>query len=1154
MKNSLSEISELVFFIVFWLWHSFFLTERSFLGSFFGRAKNEQKGGSMDNTLENILKEKIMILDGATGTAIQDYSLDRESYIYSKRELVGCHEILNLTRRDVVLDIHRRYIQAGADIIETNTFNANWISLEKYGIGDLAYKLAYEGAAIAKEAALESKEKNGRKIWVAGSLGPTSKSASIPTKEDPISREVEFDELLQAYKVQAEGLIDGGADILLMETIFDGLNAKAAVIAAEEISELRGRKIPIMISATVDREGRLLSGQDICSLIRSVDRDSIISFGLNCSFGAKDLIPLVKRVGEVTDKYLSIYPNAGLPNAEGRYDELPETTLEYLKPLIDRGEINIIGGCCGTTPQHIGLISSYCEGKEPRVPVKKEDISFLSGNSLLPKNLDFLVVGERNNVAGSRKFKRLIEERKYEEALEISRDQIERGAHIIDLNLDDALLDSVEEMKTFLRILGNDAYTSKVPVMIDSSNFQVVEEALKNISGRAIVNSISLKEGEKEFLKKASIIKKYGSAVVVMAFDEEGQAVTAQRKVQIARRAYDLLISTGWRGEDIVFDTNILTIGTGREEDRYHAVSFLEAVRWIRDNLPGAKTIGGVSNLSFAFRGNNPLRRAIHSVFLAKAREEGLAMAIVNPGEEEDNIPENLRGIIEELLKGEDVVDKILNYTFDSDPQKKVEEVIKEERVEERLKSAILRGGSSTFRKDIEEALKNYKPLDIIQEILMEGMISVGNKFEAGELYLPQIIRSASAMEEAVNLLTSLMEKNSELQRASRGRILMATVRGDVHDIGKNITATVLKCNGYEVIDLGVMVEKEIILEEAVKNSVDMVTLSGLISPSLTEMEEVVSLFDEKELNIPILIGGAATSRLHTALKLEPKYKRKVFHVIDASSTLPVVGSLLNADNSQYVDSVMDNYNLISEAYYNNKRKQPLKSIEEARRNRKQVRYTPIAPKKIGREYLEISLDKLEPHINWDILFHALKVKGTSHEKRTLAEAEKILKSWKKKEIRAKAAIGIFPCRRIEDTVEVEGVELSLVRDLGGSNESLADYIEEEDYIGGFVASIKAVEEENIIHQLMANTLAEATSEYLQTHISNTNWSIGLRPAIGYPSLPNHSMKEEIFRIVEGEETGATLTPTYAMTPTSTVCGLYLGNPESEYINPKASF
>lgn len=1101
----------------------------------------------MDNTLENILKEKIMILDGATGTVIQDYSLDRESYIYSKRELMGCHEILNLTRRDVILDIHRRYIQAGADIIETNTFNANWISLEKYDIGDLAYKLAYEGAAIAKEASLEAQEKNGRKIWIAGSLGPTSKSASIPTKEDPISREVEFDELLQAYKVQAEGLIEGGADILLIETIFDGLNAKAAVIAAEEVSELRGRKIPIMISATVDREGRLLSGQDICSLIRSVDRDSIISFGLNCSFGAKELIPLVKRVGEITDKYLSIYPNAGLPNAEGRYDELSETTLEYLKPLTDGCGINIVGGCCGTTPQHIGLISSYCEGKKPRVPVKIEDTFFLSGNSLLPKNLDFLVVGERNNVAGSRKFKRLIEEKKYEEALEISRDQIERGAHIIDLNLDDALLDSVEEMKAFLRILGNDAYTSKAPVMIDSSSFQVVEEALKNISGRAIVNSINLKEGEKEFLRKASIIKRYGSAVVVMAFDEEGQAVTAQRKVEIARRAYDLLISTGWRGEDIVFDTNILTIGTGREEDRYHAVSFLETVRWIRDNLPGARTIGGISNLSFAFRGNNPLRRAIHSIFLERAREEGLSMAIVNPGEE-GNPPEDLRETIEELLEGKDVVDKILEYNFNSLPQKKIEEGVKEKRLEERLKSAILKGGSSTFKKDIEEALNHYKPLDIIQGILMDGMTVVGDKFEAGELYLPQIIRSASAMEEAVGILTPLMEKGSKHQRSSRGRVLMATVRGDVHDIGKNITATVLKCNGYEIIDLGVMVDKEIILEEAIKNSVDMVTMSGLISPSLTEMEKVVSLFNERELNIPILIGGAATSRLHTALKLEPKYRRRVFHVTDASSTLPVVGSLLSIDNSQYIDSIMNNYNLISEAYYNNKRKQPLKSIEEARKNRKQVRYSPIAPKKIGRDYMEIPLDKLESHIDWDILLHALKVKGTPHEERTLDEAKEILESWKKKDVKARAAVGIFPCTRVEDTIKVEGVELPLVRDLGGTHESLADYIEEEDYIGGFVASVRAVEEDNIIHQLLANTLVEATSEYLEKHISNSSWRIELRPAIGYPALPDHSMKEEVFRIVEGKRTGASLTETYAMIPSSTICGIYLGNSKSKYI------
>ncbi len=1106
----------------------------------------------MKEELTDILKKKILILDGATGTAIQDYNLDKESYVYKEREQAGCHEILNLTERDIILDIHRKYIQAGADIIETNTFNANGISLKKYGIEDLAYRLAYEGASIAREAALEA-EKENKRIWVAGSLGPTSKSASIPTKKDPTSREVEFDELLEDYRTQAEGLLDGGADLILIETIFDGLNAKAAVIAVEEVAELRGREVPIMVSATVNKEGRLLSGQDIYSLIRALDRDSIISFGLNCSFGAKDLIPLVRKVGEVTGKYLSIYPNAGLPNAEGKYDELPETTLEYLKPLIDNGEINIIGGCCGTKPHHISLISEYSAGKMPRIPKASKDKPFLSGNTPLWGG-GFLVVGERNNVAGSRKFKRLIEEKAYEEALEISRNQIERGAHIIDLNLDDALLDSVEEMKTFLRFLGNDAYTSKVPVMIDSSDFIVVEEALKNISGRAIVNSISLKEGEEEFLRKASIIKKYGSAVVVMAFDEEGQAVTSDRKIEIAKRAYDLLTSNSWKGEDIVFDTNILTIGTGREEDRYHAVNFLKAVRWISENLPGAKTTGGVSNLSFAFRGNNSLRRAIHEIFLEQAEEAGLSMAIVNPGEEAYDIPEDLRRIIEGLLEGKDVVENILNYNFTTTPRRKEEKPLKEKRVEDKLKSAILKGGSSSFKDDIEEALNRYKPLDIIQEILMEGMTSVGSKFEAGELYLPQIIRSASAMEEAVSILTPLMEKDSDRQRnSSRGRILMATVRGDVHDIGKNITATVLKCNGYEVIDLGVMVDKEIILEEAVTRKVDLVTLSGLISPSLTEMEDVVTLFSQSGLEVPILIGGAATSRLHTALKLEPKYNRRVFHVTDASSTLPVVGSLLSTDNSQYIDSVMNNYSLISEAYYNNKNKQPLKSIEEARRNRKQVRYTPIPPKKIGREYMEISLDKLEPHIDWNILLHALKVKGTPHEEKTLEEAKEILEKWKKEGVKSKAALGIFPCKRVEDTIKVEGVELNLVRDLGGTHESLADYIEEEDYIGGFVASVRAVEEDNIIHQLLANTLAEATSEYLQSHISATRWNIGLRPAIGYPCLPDHSMKEEVFKVVEGKRAGASLTKTYTMTPTSTVCGIYLGNPESKYINPKVT-
>lgn len=1096
--------------------------------------------------MKDDLRKKILILDGATGTAIQEYRLDKKSYIHEDRELTGCHEILNLNREDIIIDIHRRYIQAGADIIETNTFNANPISLRDYGIEGESYHLAYEGARLARKAADESE----RKVWVVGSIGPTSKSASIPTKKDPLTREVEFDELLDAYRVQAEGLLEGGVDLFLIETIFDGLNAKAAVIACEEASAKDGRAIPIMISATVDREGRLLSGQDMYSLVRALDRDSIISYGLNCSFGAKDLIPLVERLGKCTDKYLSIYPNAGLPNAEGEYDEDPETMLSYLKPLIDNEKINIVGGCCGTTPSHIRTISEYAIDKDPRQPqaVKKP---FLSGNSVLEGDLDFYMVGERNNVAGSRKFKRLIEEKKYEEALEISRSQVERGANIIDVNLDDALLDSEEVMVSFLRILGNDTFTSKIPIMIDSSDFQVIERALKVIPGRAIVNSISLKEGKDEFLRKARIIRKYGAALVVMAFDEEGQAVTSQRKIDICKRAYDLLIQEGWSGEDIVFDTNILTIGTGREEDRHHALSFIDSLRWIDENLPGARVSGGVSNLSFAFRGNDYLRRIIHHLFLEKAREAGLAMAILNPGEEVEHIPEDLRRIVEDLLDGKDVLNDILSYSFeDKKPEKKNSPKPATVSVEDRVKDAIIRGGSSTFDSDIHEALKSYSPLNLIQSVLMDAMTVVGEKFEGGELYLPQIIRSASAMERAVNILTPLMESESTPIN-TKGRILMCTVSGDVHDIGKNITGTVLRCNGYDVIDLGVMVDRERIYKEAVENNVDIVSLSGLISPSLREMEEVVLYFDSHSSAIPILIGGAATSRLHTSLKLEPKYRRRVIHVTDASSTLPVVAGILGEASEEFIGDTMKQYELMRTAYETTKKKKSTQDISTARGNRNQLAYTPSEPKIKGLNYLEIPLKELEPLMDWDIFLGALRVKGTSHEKKSLTEGRELFKSWIEEGIVSKAAYGVYPATREEDTVLLGGVRIPLVRNQGETTESLADYIEEEDYMGAFVASVEAGYKDNIIHQLLANTLAEATSEYLQGYISKTNWSIGLRPAIGYPSLPDHTLKADIFQLVDGERTGAKLSPNFAMSPGSTVCGLYIGNPEACYINPR---
>lgn len=1101
-----------------------------------------------------LTKKKIYILDGATGTVIQDYHLSEKDYTDNNYKYIGCHEILNKTRQDVILDIHKKYIEAGADIIETNTFNSNSISLKDYGLENESYFLSFLGAKLAREAVENSK----KEILVAGSIGPTNKSASISTSKNILDREIDFNELFESYLIQARGLVDGGVDLFLIETIFDGLNAKAAVIACEKVAKENSKKIPIMISATVDKNGKILSGQDIKSLITSLDRDSIISFGLNCSFGAKDLIPLIESLNPYTDKLLSVYPNAGLPNENGEYDEKPQITLEYLKKLIDHKKINIIGGCCGTTPAHIKLISDYSKNYLPReINFKEINKFFLAGNLPLEDNKNFYLIGERNNVAGSRKFKRLIEEKKYEEAIEIAKEQIENGADIIDINLDDALLDSKKEFEIFLKTLSNDSVVSQVPIMIDSSNFQVIKTALKNISGKAIVNSISLKDGEKEFLKKADIIKNFGAALVIMVFDENGQGIDFERKIEICQRSYNLLIKNGWNEKDLIFDPNILTIGTGLKEDRYHAVNFFKATKWITENLKGVKISGGISNVSFAFRGNNPLRQLIHKQFLKEAIKNGLNMGIINPNEKNIKFPVELVHLVDRLILGEEVVEDILKFCktlhLNDENNENLKNKIKDKKnpkVEERLHIKILEGKSNNLEFDLKESLEIYTPLDIIQTILMTALVEVGNKFEQGEFYLPQIIKSAIIMEKAVKYLTPYINQN-ETYKSIRGKILMCTVKGDVHDIGKNITKIVLKCNGYEIIDLGVMVEKERIYHEAIKNNVDIVTLSGLITPSLSEMGEVLELFEKNKINIPIIIGGAATSKLHTALKLEPKYKNKVFHVTDASSTVPILNSLLNKESGIFKEKTKKEYDTLRSLYFKNKENLITKNIEIARLDSKYVSYNPIKPKFLERVSMKITLDKILPYIDWSIFLATLKVKKTQEESKILKEAYSILDYWLLKEIHVKAVYKIYSTTKNSDTLDIDNRKIPLIRNQGDTNESLSDYIEANDYVGAFVASIKPLNEENIFEQLLANTIIEGASSYLQEYISKNNWNINIRPAIGYPCLPDHSIKKDIFEILNGEETDASLSSNFAMTPSSTICGIYIGNPKSEYVTPK---
>lgn len=1111
----------------------------------------------------NELKKRVLVLDGATGTAIQKYNLTDEDFQGKK----GCNEILNITRPDVIKEIHTKYIEAGADIIETNSFNCNRISLKDYEIEDMSYTLSKKGAELARETADNFYKTSEKKIYVAGSIGPTSKSLSLPMGDVPYEREINFDQMKKIYSEQIEGVIDGGVDCLLIETIFDGLSAKAALVAAEDLFEKKNIQLPIMISATVNRQGKIFSGQSIESLITALDRPSIISFGLNCSFGAKDLIPMIKRIASFTDKYISLYPNAGLPNEEREYEETPEITAGYLKELVDEKKVNILGGCCGTHFSHIKAIADLVKDKEPRLPVSKENRYFLSGNEIYDFSNKFTIVGERNNVAGSKIFKTLIEEKNYIKALEIARSQIEKGAAVLDINLDDGLLIPHEEMERFLRIIQNDPIVSKIPVMIDSSDFFTIETALKNIAGKSIVNSISLKEGEEAFRKKARIIKKYGAAMVVMAFDENGQGVSYERKVEICNRSYKILAEEGIPSSDIAFDPNILTIGTGSEDDRYNGLNFIKTVQWIKENLPQCSITGGLSNLSFAFRGNNPLRAAIHSLFIENAKEKGMNFAIMNPGEKAPQLTSEEKNTILSLINGEeDSLDSILELAVKlknaSDLLKKnsssAPKIIKNDfdSLKDRIENALIYGGSTTFDTDINTALETMTPLDIIQNILMKGMDKIGVLFEKGELYLPQLIRSASVMNRAVDILKPHMKIEANI--GIKGKVLMATVEGDVHDIGKNIAGTVLKCNGYEVIDLGVMVSKEKILEEAVKNNVDIITLSGLISPSLKEMEKILSLLDISKLSIPVLIAGAATSKLHTAVKLEPFYQGKTFHTTDALDTLTIINKLIYGDRDLFITEKTKELRELCKVYLNNKKDTSKISVSPKEDFTSEV----IAPKQLGKQYIEFPLQKIEKYINWNFLLHNMKVKNTPLEENTLNDAKYILEKMKENDIKVRCAFGIFPCTKDSDNLTIKDSDknwsISFIRgEVKNKDIGISDFFNENDFIGTFIISVNSslFDEDNymsIMESILLTRIAEAASEFMEIYLKEENiWLPNIRPAIGYSSIPDHSIKKTIFEIAEGERTGAYLTNNFAMSPLSTVCGIYISNPKSFYFDLK---
>lgn len=873
----------------------------------------------MKRTIQQLVPERILILDGAMGTMIQQYNL-REEDFRSERfahipgQLKGNNDLLCLTRPDVVQDIHRKYLEAGADIIETNTFSSTTISMADYHVQEYVREINQTAVKLAREVADEYTALNPDKPrFVAGSVGPTNKTCSMsPDVNNPAYRAVTYDEMADAYQQQMEAMLESGVDALLIETIFDTLNAKAAILAAERAMQATGLKVPVMLSVTVsDTGGRTLSGQTLEAFLASVQHADIFSVGLNCSFGAKQLKPFLEQLAARAPYYISAYPNAGLPNSLGKYDQTSADMAHEVEEYIHEGLINIIGGCCGTTDAYIAEYPALIAGAKPHVPARKPDCMWLSGLELLEvkPEINFVNVGERCNVAGSRKFLRLINEKKYDEALSIARQQVEDGALIIDVNMDDGLLDAKEEMTTFLNLVASEPEIARVPVMIDSSKWEVIEAGLKCLQGKSIVNSISLKEGEEKFLEHAQTVRQYGAAVVVMAFDEKGQADTAARKIEVCERAYRLLVDKiGFNPHDIIFDPNVLAVATGIEEHNNYAVDFIEATAWIKKNLPGAHISGGVSNLSFSFRGNNYIREAMHAVFLYHAIQKGMDMGIVNPGTSVlyTDIPADVLERIEDVVLNRrpdaaerliELADKLKEASAGNAAagQPVKHDAWRDGTVEERLQYALVKGIGDFLEEDLAEALPQYdKAVDVIEGPLMDGMNHVGELFGEGKMFLPQVVKTARTMKKAVAILQPVIESEKVEGTSSAGKVLLATVKGDVHDIGKNIVSVVMACNGYDIIDLGVMVPAESIVQKAIEEKVDMIGLSGLITPSLEEMVHVAMELEKAGLDIPLLIGGATTSKLHTALKIAPVYHAPVVHLKDASQNAGVAARLMS--------------------------------------------------------------------------------------------------------------------------------------------------------------------------------------------------------------------------------------------------------------------
>ena len=1154
-------------------------------------------------SLEEVLASRILLLDGAMGTMIQRARLAEEDYRGIRfrdwpRELRGNNDLLSLTQPGLVRDIHWQYLQAGADILETNTFNSTSIALADYGMESLAREFNEAAARLASEAARAWASKHaGARRFVAGVLGPTNKTASIsPDVNDPGYRAVTFDQLVAAYGDATHGLLDGGVDLLLVETVFDTLNAKAALAAVHEVFAARGVRLPVMVSGTItDASGRTLSGQTAEAFYNSVRHARPLAIGLNCALGAKELRPYIEELARLAEMHVSCHPNAGLPNAFGEYEDTPEAMAREIGEWARAGWLNLAGGCCGTTPEHIQAMAQALTGVAPRLRGKRPPALRLAG--LEPLNIDdqslFVNVGERTNVTGSKAFARLILAGDFAGALAVARQQVENGAQIIDVNMDEAMLDSEKAMTTFLSLVASEPDIARVPVMIDSSKWSVIEAGLKHVQGKPIVNSISLKEGEAEFLRQAGLARKYGAAVVVMAFDEKGQADSLERRTEVCRRAYVLLTGeAGFAPEDIVFDPNIFAVATGLEEHARYGLDFIEAVRWIRQHLPGCRVSGGVSNLSFSFRGNDAVREAMHTAFLYHAITAGMSMGIVNAGQlgVYEKLDPELRELVEDVIfnRRPDSTERLVERAGRFKTQAKdsaADEAWRTGRVEERLTHALVNGIATYIGPDTEEArLKYPRPIQVIEGPLMDGMNVVGDLFGAGKMFLPQVVKSARVMKQAVAHLVPFIEaekaRTGEAGRA-KGRIVIATVKGDVHDIGKNIVAVVLQCNNYEVLNLGVMVPAQSILETAQREGADVIGLSGLITPSLEEMTHVAREMERAGLRLPLLIGGATTSRAHTAVKIAPNYSGAVVYVPDASRSVPVMQALLSEGATRYAAEVRADYDKIREQHRGKRGPGALHPIAEARRLGHKIdwrRYVPPPPKKPGLTVLQdYPLAELVDYIDWSPFFQAWELSGPFPKilqdplvgdaaRKLYGEAREMLEQIvREKWVMANGVFALCPAARVaEDDIELYRDESRAERLMtwhnlrqqnhkptGRANLCLADFVAPResgvrDWVGAFavcaggteerVAAFEAAHDDYnaIMLKVLADRLAEAFAERLHERVRREFWGYaadeqltraeliaegyrGIRPAPGYPACPDHTAKGPLFRLLDAE-------------------------------------